>query len=143
MKAREKFDPTRKPFAHWLNKTITNALRNHLRDYGRHFRRATPFSRLPREAHYAVVSGAASPEREAERSNIRDLVSRALRLTSGTYRYAFERHHIDGLTYREAAEIDRVHQGSIKARCHRACKHLREQIGDCLREHLREEIYQA
>ncbi|HEX7238687.1 MAG TPA: sigma-70 family RNA polymerase sigma factor [Longimicrobiaceae bacterium] len=143
MKAREKFDPARKPFAHWLNKTITNALRNHLRDHGRHLRRATPFSHLPQDDRHDVASTAASPAREAERSNISDLVWRALRLTSVTYRHAFERHHIDGLTYREAAEIDGVHQGSVKAQCHRACKHLREQIGDALREHLQEEIYQT
>lgn len=143
IKAREKFDPARKPFAHWLNKTITNALRNHLRDHGRHLRRATPFSHLAQEDRYEVASAAASPEREAERSNISDLVRRALRLTSATYRYAFERHHIDGLTYREAAEIKGVHQGSVKAQCHRACRHLREQIGEALREHLVEEIYQT
>jgi RNA polymerase sigma-70 factor (ECF subfamily) len=143
VKARAKFDPARKPFAHWLNKTVTNALRNHLRDHGRHLRRATPFSHLAREDRYDVASAAASPEREAERSNIVDLVRRTLRLTSATYRHAFERHHMDGLTYREAAEIHGVHQGSVKAQCHRACRHLREQIGDPLLEHLYEEIYQA
>ncbi len=143
MKSREKFDPARKPFVHWLNKTITNALRNHLRDHGRHLRRATPFSHLSPEDRYDVASAAPSPEREAERSNISDLVRRSLRLTSPTYRHAFERHHIDGLTYREAAALQGVHQGSVKAQCHRACKHIREQIGDSLLEHLYEEIYQT
>ena len=139
--ARAKFDPKRKPFAHWLNKTITNALRNHLRDHARHLRRATPISEFPAHSRVDALSLAPSPERLAENANIRTLVWSALRRTSITYRKAFVLHHVEGLTYREAAEREGVHQGSIKAQCHRACKHLREELGDTLREHITEAIY--
>jgi DNA-directed RNA polymerase specialized sigma24 family protein len=51
-------------------------------------------------------------------------------------REAFGFVHIDGLSIPQAAQVLDVRRGAVSLRVHRACKALREQLGDEVREWL-------
>lgn len=138
LNARAQYDPER-PFANWVNRIVTNALKNRIRDHGR--RRTVPFSDLPEESRPDLPTRAAGPDKVAEHRDMGRRIRTELRALPHAFRRAFVLHHFEGLTYREAGERLGVKPGTVKARCFRTCRHLKGQIGRPLRDQIAAAVY--
>ena len=138
LNARAQYDPER-PFANWVNRIVTNALKNMIRDRGR--RRTVPFSDLPEESQPDLPTRAASPDKVAEHREMGRRILTELRALPHAFRRAFVLHHLEGLTYREAGERLGVQPGTVKTRCFRTCRHLEGQIGRPLRDQIAAAVY--
>lgn len=138
LNARAQYDPTR-PFANWVNRIVTNALKNMIRDRGR--RRTVPFSDLPEESRLDLPARGAGPDRASEHRDMGRRIRAELRALPHAFRRAFVLHHLEGLTYREAGERLGVQPGTVKTRCFRTCRHLQAQLGLPLKEQIAEAVY--
>ena len=138
LNARAQYDPQR-PFANWVNRIVTNALKNMIRDRGR--RRTVPFSDLPETSKPDLPTRAAPPDRVAEHRDMGKRIRDELRALPHAFRRAFVLHHLEGLTYREAGERLGVQPGTVKTRCFRTCRHLEQRIGSPLRDQIAEAVY--
>ncbi len=138
LNARAQYDPAR-PFANWVNRVVTNALKNMIRDRGR--RRTVPFSDLPETSRPDLPTRAAPPDVVAEHRDMARRIREELRALPHAFRRAFVLHHLEGLTYREAGERLGVQPGTVKTRCFRTCRHLEHQLGLTLREQIAEAVY--
>jgi RNA polymerase sigma-70 factor (ECF subfamily) len=65
--------------------------------------------------------------------SLRSRIAAALDALTHRQREAFVLVHMEGFSVREAAQMSRLAQGTVKSHLHRALVHLREQLGD-LRE---------
>lgn len=72
----------------------------------------------------------ASPERSAERSELRDRLEAALQTLSGDHRDVVLLHELHGLTYAECAEALGVPLGTVKSRLFHAFRNLRGILGE-------------
>jgi RNA polymerase sigma-70 factor, ECF subfamily len=72
-----------------------------------------------------VAPELASPERAAERSELRDRLEIALQKLSGEHRDVVLLHEMHGLTYAECAEALGVPLGTVKSRLFHAFRNLR------------------
>jgi RNA polymerase sigma-70 factor (ECF subfamily) len=138
LNARAQYDPER-PFANWVNRIVTNALKNMIRDRSR--RRTVPFSDLPEESRPDLPTRAAGPDKVAEHRDMGRRIRTELRALPHAFRRAFVLHHLEGLTYREAGERLGVQPGTVKTRCFRTCRHLEGQIGLPLRDQIAAAVY--
>ncbi len=75
-------------------------------------------------------AAAATPDREAERAEIRARVEKALEDLSPEQRTVFVLREFEGLSYREIAAAMRCRIGTVMSRLHYARQRMRELLGD-------------
>lgn len=123
-RARDSYDPARK-FSTWIHTIANNLLKNEFRNRSR--RRETAFSELrPDNASGApsrpveFPSGAADPEREAYRSELREAIDIAIARMDEHHRIPFVMREVEDRTYEEIAEAIGIPVGTVKSRLNRA-----------------------
>lgn len=126
--ALERIEDCRRPdrFGSWLLQIVRNRSRNALRD-----RKAS------RHVNIATVmpeSRDATPQREAERSELRRRLIDALGKLSEVRREIVLLHDLEGWTHREIAERLDLPPGTVRSHLHHARKDLRPLLRGCLEE---------
>ncbi|MBN2288289.1 MAG: sigma-70 family RNA polymerase sigma factor [Candidatus Glassbacteria bacterium] len=119
----ERFDTSRK-FSTWLYTIATNLAKNELRAVS-----LSPllffhdlFFHHKYRLMFEAADQAAGPDDQLYRSQLRDLVARAVRELPAHHRLVFSLREIEGKTYREIAEILGCGIGTVKSRLNRARK---------------------
>jgi RNA polymerase sigma-70 factor, ECF subfamily len=107
-------------FGGWLMQIVRNRSRNHVRD--RKSDRHVTLDRI------AIRSGAASPERETERSELRERLLAALAELPKERRVVVLLHDLEGWTHREIAERLDLPQGTVRSHLHHARRAMRERL---------------
>ena len=118
----DRIDDLRQPdrFAGWLMQIVRNRSRNYVRD--RKFDRHVALDGL------AFRSGAPSPEREAERSELRERLLAALAELPEERREVVLLHDLEGWTHREIAERLELPAGTVRSHRHYARRAMRERL---------------
>lgn len=116
----ERIDECRHPdrFGAWLLQIVRSRSRNAVRD--RKPGRVVPLDNVD------PASGGASPARDAERSDLRERLLRALRELPEDRREVVLLHDLEGWTHREIAERMDLPQGTVRSHLHHARRRLRE-----------------
>lgn len=120
----ERIDDCRHPdrFGAWLSQIVRSRSRNHIRDS--HEAESTPVEAEPLQAPTA------SPEREAERAEIRERLLGALRQIPEDRATVLLLHDLEGWTHREIAERMDLPSGTIRSHLHHARRRLRDLLQD-------------
>lgn len=129
VKALERLDDCRQPekFLAWLLQIVRNSARNYL-DYRR--------VRLAQPLDTTNVTSALSPERDAERSELRGTLAEALEKLSDVQREVVLLHDLEGWKHREIGESLGLSEGAARQHLFAARRKLRELLGaDALKEH--------
>jgi RNA polymerase sigma-70 factor (ECF subfamily) len=105
-----------RPFAPWFFRILVNR--------GLNARKARSL-RTMGEIPGGAASAAASPEREAERSELRESVQAALDSLPGRQRTIVRLFELEGFTSPEIAEILEISEGTVRWHLHEARKTLR------------------
>jgi RNA polymerase sigma-70 factor (ECF subfamily) len=118
----ERIGDLRQPerFGGWLMQIVRNRSRNHVRD-----RKADRHVALDR---VRLRSGATSPEREAERSELTERLLTALAELPEERREVVLLHDLEGWTHREIAERLSLPQGTVQSHLHYARRAMRERL---------------
>ena len=118
----ERIDDLRQPerFGGWLMQIVRNRSRNHVRD-----RKSDRHVTLDR---VAFRSGAPSPEREAERTELRELLLAALAELPEERREVVLLHDLEGWTHREIAERLGLPPGTVRSHLHYPRRAMRERL---------------
>ena len=88
------------------------------------------------EIHGAESSGGADPEAQVLAGADRETLRRALEGLPGVFREALVLREIEGMSYKEIAEITSVNLGTVMSRLARARTRLRQSLGAALgKEH--------
>lgn len=123
-KAMARFD-TRYPFYPWLYRIVKNTCLNHLKKRKR--RRETSLEYLAEEG-CQMASGDATPERNAELSDLRESLEQAMNNLSDDHREIIALRHFQELSYAEIAELLEVPKGTVMSRLHAARRSLRKEM---------------
>ncbi len=116
-------------FKNWLYQIATNVARTHL---GKQARQAAVWDRRV-EADDVADRHLASPSGSVEDAVMRrDLLDRALSTLPESFRVPLVLHDVEGLGYREIAEILDVPIGTVMSRLFRARQRLRPMLSDLL-----------
>jgi RNA polymerase sigma-70 factor, ECF subfamily len=107
-------------FAPWLFRILRNRCIDHQKQ---HRRRDVPL-----DDHHDGASAIGTPEREMERSILRESLEHALSSLPATQREAFLLKHVQGLSYEEIAEILNVGTSALKMRVARARDALQDTL---------------
>ncbi|MFC1639374.1 RNA polymerase sigma factor [Gemmatimonadota bacterium] len=129
VKALERLDDCRQPekFLAWLLQIVRNHARNYL-DYRR--------VRLAQPLETTNVASALSPERDAERSELRGMLEAALGKLSDVQREVVLLHDLEGWKHREIGESLGLSEGAARQHLFAARRKLRELLGaEALKEH--------
>lgn len=118
----DRIDDLREPerFGGWLMQIVRNRSRNHVRDRKRH--RHVSLDRA------SFHSGGPSPEREAERSDLRERLLGALAELPEVRREVLLLHDLEGWTHREIAERLGLPPGTVRSHLHYARRAMRERL---------------
>ena len=121
--AMDRIDDLRDParFGGWLMQIVRNRSRNQVRD--RKSDRHVALDRVP------FPSGEPSPEREAERSELRERLLVALAELPEERREVVLLHDLEGWTHREIAERLDLPHGTVRSHLHYARRAMRELLG--------------
>jgi RNA polymerase sigma-70 factor, ECF subfamily len=138
LRARSSYDPSL-PLLHWVNRIVTNAIHNAMRDSGRS--RTTPFSYLDDCDPTEIPAASPTPDQLAEHSDLGDRIRSVLSGLPASFGQAFDLHHLRGMTYAHAGEELGVQPGTVKTRAFRACRSLERAMGPQLREFLLDRIH--
>lgn len=124
----DRIDDLRNPerFGGWLMQIVRNRSRNHVRD--RKTDRHVTLDMAP------VRSGAPSPAREAERSQLREHLLAALAELPEDRREVVLLHDLEGWTHREIAERLELPQGTVRSHLHYARRAMRERLSEWTEE---------
>jgi RNA polymerase sigma-70 factor (ECF subfamily) len=85
------------------------------------------------DSHTQSLRGGEPPDESFERAQSRQRLWRALRQVSAEFRTALVLFDIEGFSYDQVAEIERVPVGTVKSRLSRGRTHLRQILKDELR----------
>jgi RNA polymerase sigma-70 factor, ECF subfamily len=120
----ERIDDCREParFGAWLMQIVRNRSKNYLRD--------SKTSRSVSVEDRPLASRAASPEREAELSEIREKLLWALGELPEERGTVLLLHDLEGWTHQEIAERLEMPPGTIRSHLHYARKKLRELLAE-------------
>lgn len=115
----ERIDDCRQPdrFGAWLMQIVRNRSRNHLRDN-------RPERNVPVD-EIDLRSSRPSPEREAERSELRDRLQAALAQVDEDHRTVLLLHDLEGWKHAEIARHLGIPPGTARSHLHHARKKLR------------------
>lgn len=119
-------------FYTWVFRIVVNLATDRRRQRGA---RARAFGGEPvsaEEWERTVADSAAGPELLAARAEERRLIGKALDALSPDHRTVIMLNDIEGLTYREVAEVLRIPMGTVMSRLHNARKRLRALLGPLL-----------
>lgn len=119
-KAIRRFDTSR-PFYPWFHRILKNLCINHLT-------RARRGSEIPLELTGPLAADVASPERLAERSEVREAVWEAIRKLGEMDREILVLREFQDLTYAEIAAVLEIPRGTVMSRLHNARSRLRERL---------------
>lgn len=126
-RARARIDPER-PFFPWLYQIIRRLCFNHTRDQRSHRQK------LERAGSWLADTTMGrrppGPEREAERSELREQVSLALGRLTGTEREVLVLREFEELKYREIAELLDIPMGTVMSRLYAARRALARELED-------------
>ena len=106
-------DPER--FGAWLYRILVNAAKDYLKS-----RRRSDLSLDDPMAPRLQIPAPTTPERELERTDVRERIERALAELPETMREAFLLKHVEGRAYEDIAELLGVSVPALKMRVHRA-----------------------
>lgn len=81
-----------------------------------------------------LVHSGASPLDHAERSDIKQLLDKAIELLQPEYRIVFVLRDLEGLSTEEVAQVTNISVPAVKSRLHRARKFLRDYLTPYLME---------
>jgi RNA polymerase sigma factor (sigma-70 family) len=123
-RAIDRYDRNR-PFRPWLMRIVVNAARD--------LRRRQTVRRTD-ELSPALASGGASPERETERSLLRERLTRALAELPERQRLAVTMFDAEGYAHAEIAEVLGVPEGTIRSDVFHARRALRLTLAPYLEE---------
>lgn len=102
----------------WLFRIVSNACRDHLK-----LRRTR---HLPLDGAPPLPSGGRRPDAEAERTELRESLRRALDRLDPEQKEAFVLKHVDGRSYSEMSSLLGVSVPALKMRVHRAREGLED-----------------
>ncbi len=119
-RARESLDPNR-PFRPWLHQILRRLCFNWTRD-----RRRRPVADI--DTQWLADTSSATPEQAAERTQMRERVMAALEELSDREREVFVLKELEGLKYREIAELLGVPIGTVTSRLYAARRHLASRL---------------
>ena len=124
----EKIDDCRQPdrFAAWLMQIARNRAHDHLRA------RARPTVSLE---GVQIVSGAASPQRQAERGQAHGRLLAAMAELPQERREVLLLHDLEGWTHREIAERMGLPPGTVRSHLHHARRRMRELLPELEDDH--------
>jgi RNA polymerase sigma-70 factor (ECF subfamily) len=91
-------------------------------------RTAQPAVEFDEEIHSAEISGSADPEIQALASAAKETLRRALEDLPDVYREALVLRELEGMSYREIADIMSVSMGTVMSRIARGRTRLRESL---------------
>ncbi len=117
----DRFDQKRK-FSTWLYTIATNLAKNELRNTGRspimYFQ--TLFYRKEDQKMFEAVDQADKPDDQLYRSQLKELVAKAVEKLPERHRLVFTLRETEGKSYEEIAEILDCNIGTVKSRLNRA-----------------------
>lgn len=105
-------------FSGWLFRIARNRALNYVRDRGREVRTVAE----------AVVAGGTDPAAEAEREELRSVLRAALESLSAEDQEVLALVDLNGMSYREAAEVVEVNEKALSVRLARARMRLKEAV---------------
>lgn len=119
-----RLDRCRQPdrFGAWIFRIVANACKDHFR------RRRGGDVRLDDDGVALELPGDSDPEGDAERSELRRLLNRALATLSAEQREAFVLKHVEHRSYAEMASLLDASVSALKMRVHRAREALRAEL---------------
>ena len=120
-----RFDPER-PFYPWFHRILKNLCLNHLG-------RASVRREVPLADGFAIIAANPSPERLAERAELREIVWSAIRRLSERDREILVLREFQDLTYAEIAAVLDIPRGTVMSRLHHARARLRALLAPILR----------
>ena len=122
--ALQKIEDCRRPnqFGAWL----LTIVRNRAHDYRRY---RTLRDALPLDAATAASNGA-SPQRDAERSELRDELLRAMEVLTELQREVLLLFDFEGWSHKEIAQKLDISEGSARVHLHNGRRALRERLGE-------------
>ena len=122
----------RSNFYTWLYRIVINSAIDYLRRERR--QGATSYDDHLYVSEEALQRGPqaalASPEASARRSEVRDAISRAISRLPEDQRAAILLREVEGLSYKEIAEVMRCSKGTVMSRLHYARRKLRSMLSD-------------
>jgi RNA polymerase sigma-70 factor, ECF subfamily len=119
-------------FYTWLFRIVLNVAADRARQRAARGR-AFGTERVPEEEwERTTVDQAATPDDEARRAEQRERIRRALAALSPAHRAIIMLSDLEGLSYREIAEVLDIPMGTVMSRLHNARKRLRDVLGPLL-----------
>ena len=123
-KHHEQIDPAR--MRAWVMQVARNLVIDSVR---RHRARSAVFDGVPvGDSTLACVAAPGTPDAEAERRELRDVLEEAIAELGEPYRSIVVMREIQGLSYEEIADGLNMPLGTIKVYLHRARRRLRERV---------------
>ena len=114
-------------FKNWLYQIATNVARTH---FGKRTRQSAVWDRRVEADDVAEHHLASSTDRVEESMIWRDALDRALSTLPDTLRVPLVLHDVEGLGYREIAEVLHIPIGTVMSRLFRARQRLRPMLSD-------------
>jgi RNA polymerase sigma-70 factor (ECF subfamily) len=119
-------------FYTWLFRIVVNVASDRARQRAARGR-AFGTERVPEEEwDRAMVDQSAAPDDEARRAEERERITRALAALPEHHRTIIMLSDLEGLSYREIAEVLDIPMGTVMSRLHNARKRLRDVLGPML-----------
>lgn len=119
-------------FYTWLFRIVVNVASDRARQRAARGR-AFGTERVPEEDwERAMIDEGAAPDDEARRAEERERISRALAALPEHHRTIIMLSDLEGLSYREIAEVLDIPMGTVMSRLHHARKRLRDVLGPML-----------
>jgi RNA polymerase sigma-70 factor, ECF subfamily len=119
-------------FYTWLFRIVVNVASDRARQRAARGR-AFGTERVPEEDwERAMIDHGAAPDDEARRAEERERITRALAALSEQHRTIIMLSDLEGLSYREIAEVLDIPMGTVMSRLHNARKRLRDVLGPML-----------
>jgi RNA polymerase sigma-70 factor, ECF subfamily len=119
-------------FYTWLFRIVMNVARDRARQHAARGR-AFGTERVPEEDwDRALVDRGSGPDANAAQVEERERIARALSTLSEPHRTIIMLSDVEGLTYREIAEVLNVPMGTVMSRLHNARRRLRDALGPLL-----------
>ena len=119
-------------FYTWLFRIVVNVASDRVRQRAARGR-AFGTERVPEEDwERAMVDQGAAPDDEARRAEERERITRALAALPEHHRTIIMLSDLEGLSYREMAEVLDIPMGTVMSRLHHARKRLRDVLGPML-----------
>lgn len=122
----------RSAFYTWLFRIVFNVASDRLRRRGARARAFGAEQVTDEEASRAVADPGVAPDDTAAQAEQRERIVRALGALAAHHRAIIMLSDLEGLSYREIAEVLDIPMGTVMSRLHNARKRLREALGPLL-----------